>query len=130
MLEPLFSKVTGLHPATLQKKDLCHWCFPVNFSKFLTNLLQSSLVIFEIGLLKNFSISFQIRFKFISSSLQICYEFASEFALFVCLFLKFPSIRLKKMFTSSNPFQIRLKRGLIRFKMKRNLETILYCLKS
>ena len=30
-----FSKVAGLRPATLLKKRPWHWCFPVNFTKFL-----------------------------------------------------------------------------------------------
>ena len=30
-----FNKVAGLKPATLLKKRLWHWCFPVNFVKFL-----------------------------------------------------------------------------------------------
>ena len=30
-----FNKVAGLRPATLLKKRLWHWCFPVNFAKFL-----------------------------------------------------------------------------------------------
>ena len=30
-----FNKVSGLSPATLLKKRLCHSCFPVNFVKFL-----------------------------------------------------------------------------------------------
>ena len=30
-----FSKATGLKPATLLKKRPWHWCFPVNFTKFL-----------------------------------------------------------------------------------------------
>ena len=30
-----FYKVAGLRPATLLKKRLWHWCFPVNFTKFL-----------------------------------------------------------------------------------------------
>ena len=30
-----FNKVTGVRPATLLKKRLCHRCFPVNFAKFL-----------------------------------------------------------------------------------------------
>ena len=30
-----FNKVVCLRPATLLKKRLWHWCFPVNFVKFL-----------------------------------------------------------------------------------------------
>ena len=30
-----FNKVAALRPATLLKKRLRHWCFPVNFVKFL-----------------------------------------------------------------------------------------------
>ena len=30
-----FNKVAGLRPAILLKKRLRHWCFPVNFAKFL-----------------------------------------------------------------------------------------------
>ena len=30
-----FKKVAGLRPATLLKKRAWHWCFPVNFTKFL-----------------------------------------------------------------------------------------------
>ena len=30
-----FNKVAGLRPATLLKKRLWHWCFPVDFTKFL-----------------------------------------------------------------------------------------------
>ena len=30
-----FDKVSGYRPTTLLKKRLCHWCFPVNFVKFL-----------------------------------------------------------------------------------------------
>ena len=30
-----FDKVAGLRPATLLKKRLWHWCFPVNLTKFL-----------------------------------------------------------------------------------------------
>ena len=30
-----FNKVAALRPATLLKKRLWHWCFPVNFAKFL-----------------------------------------------------------------------------------------------
>ena len=30
-----FNKVAGLRRATLLKKSLWHWCFPVNFAKFL-----------------------------------------------------------------------------------------------
>ena len=33
--EPFFYKVAGLRLATLLKKRLWHWCFPVNFTKFL-----------------------------------------------------------------------------------------------
>ena len=34
-------RVAGLRPATLLKKKLWHWCFPVNFKKFLrTPFLQ------------------------------------------------------------------------------------------
>ena len=33
--EPLFNKVAGLRAATLLKKRLWHWCFPLNFAKFL-----------------------------------------------------------------------------------------------
>ena len=29
------NKVAGLRPATLLKKRFWHWCFPVNFAKFL-----------------------------------------------------------------------------------------------
>ena len=29
-----FNKTAGLRPATLHKKRLRHWCFPVNFAKF------------------------------------------------------------------------------------------------
>ena len=29
------NKVAGLRPTTLLKKRLWHWCFPVNFTKFL-----------------------------------------------------------------------------------------------
>ena len=36
----LFNKVVSLRPATLLKMRLSHWCFPVNFAKFLrTNFL-------------------------------------------------------------------------------------------
>ena len=31
----IFNKVAGLGPGTLSKKRLWHWCFPVNFAKFL-----------------------------------------------------------------------------------------------
>ena len=31
----LFNKVAGLRPASLLKKRLWHWCFPVNFATFL-----------------------------------------------------------------------------------------------
>ena len=31
------TRVSGLRPATLLKKRLCHRCFPVNFVKFLTS---------------------------------------------------------------------------------------------
>ena len=30
-----FDKIAGLRPATLLKKRLRHWCFPVNFVKNL-----------------------------------------------------------------------------------------------
>ena len=30
-----FNKVAGLRPATLLKKKLWHWCFSVNFAKFV-----------------------------------------------------------------------------------------------
>ena len=30
-----FNKVAGLRLATLLKKRIWHWCFPVNFTKFL-----------------------------------------------------------------------------------------------
>ena len=30
-----FNKVPGSRPATLLKKRIWHWCFPVNFAKFL-----------------------------------------------------------------------------------------------
>ena len=33
--ESLFNKFVGLGPATSSKKGLWHWCFPVNFVKFL-----------------------------------------------------------------------------------------------
>ena len=37
-----FNKVAGLSPATLLKKILQRWCFPVNFAKFLrTRFLQN-----------------------------------------------------------------------------------------
>ena len=29
-----FNKVAALRSATLLKKRLCHWCFPVNFAEF------------------------------------------------------------------------------------------------
>ena len=32
-------KVFCLSPATLSKKSLWHWCFPVNFAKFLRKLI-------------------------------------------------------------------------------------------
>ena len=35
MHQSLFFKVAGLSPVTLLKKRLWHWCFPVNFVKFL-----------------------------------------------------------------------------------------------
>ena len=31
----LFNKVAGLRPATLVKKSLSYWCFPVNFVNFV-----------------------------------------------------------------------------------------------
>ena len=34
-LSLFFSKVADLRPTTLLKKRLWHWCFPVNFVKFL-----------------------------------------------------------------------------------------------
>ena len=34
-----FNKVAGFRPAILLKKRLWHWCFPVNFTKFLENTL-------------------------------------------------------------------------------------------
>ena len=38
----LLDKVAGLTPATLLKKRLWHWCFLVNFAKFLrTSFLQT-----------------------------------------------------------------------------------------
>ena len=38
-----FNKVAGLTPATLLKKRHWHWCFPVNFVKFLrTPFLQNT----------------------------------------------------------------------------------------
>ena len=44
LCQSLFSnKVAGLRPATLLKKRLWHWCFPVNFPKFLrTPFLQNT----------------------------------------------------------------------------------------
>ena len=50
VLEPLLTKVTGLHPATLYTKKHHHWCFPANFAKFLSNLLQKQLFA---GILQN-----------------------------------------------------------------------------
>ena len=39
-----FNKVAGLRPATLLKNRLWHWCFPVNFAKFLrTPFLEEHL---------------------------------------------------------------------------------------
>ena len=35
MSEPLFNEVSGLRPAILSKKRSWHWCFPVNFAKFV-----------------------------------------------------------------------------------------------
>ena len=38
-----FNNVAGLRSATLLKKGLWHWCFPVNFAKFLrTPFLQNT----------------------------------------------------------------------------------------
>ena len=37
-LSLFFSKVAGVKPATLLKKRLRHWCFPVNFVKFIRTL--------------------------------------------------------------------------------------------
>ena len=36
MPDLFFNKVAGLEPATLLKKKLQHWCFPVNFAKVLS----------------------------------------------------------------------------------------------
>ena len=33
-----YNKVAGLGPVTLVEKRLWHWCFPVNFAKFLRTL--------------------------------------------------------------------------------------------
>ena len=42
--ESLYNKVAGLRPAILLKKRLRHWCFHVNFTKFLrTTFLQNTL---------------------------------------------------------------------------------------
>ena len=39
----VFNKVADLRPATLLEKRLWHWCFYVNFAKFLrTSFLQNS----------------------------------------------------------------------------------------
>ena len=39
-----FTKFTGLIPASLLKKRLRHWCFPVNFVTFLrTPFLQATV---------------------------------------------------------------------------------------
>ena len=35
-----FNKVAGLMSVTLLKKSLKHWCFPVNFAKFLRTLFS------------------------------------------------------------------------------------------
>ena len=35
-----FNKVSGIRPATLLKKKLQYWCFPVNFAKFLKHLFH------------------------------------------------------------------------------------------
>ena len=51
-----FNKVAALRPATLLKDRLCHRCFPVNFSKFLTLVQDKRLFFFQI-LSVNLSVS-------------------------------------------------------------------------
>ena len=42
VLESLFTNVAGLRPATLLKKILQHWCFPMKFVRFLgTSILKN-----------------------------------------------------------------------------------------
>ena len=43
-----FNNVAALRPATLLKDRLCHRCFPVNFSKFLTLVQDKRLFFFQI----------------------------------------------------------------------------------
>ena len=57
MPEPLFYKVVGLRPATLLKKRLWHWCFPVNFAKFLRTFFYRT----PLG-----DCFYRVRFKFIT----------------------------------------------------------------
>ena len=38
----LFNKVVGLKPATLLKKIFSHWCFPMNFAKYLRTLFYKT----------------------------------------------------------------------------------------
>ena len=39
-----FHEVAGLGPAALLKKRLWHWCFPVNFAKFLRTTFLKELL--------------------------------------------------------------------------------------
>ena len=43
MSESPFNKVAGLRPAALLKKRLWHWCFPVNFEKFLITSFSQNI---------------------------------------------------------------------------------------
>ena len=88
MPESLFYKVVGLKPATLLKKRLWYWCFPVNFAKFLRKpFLQNTsgqLLLFLLTLLlkisfkffKNFSLIFVIDIK----HYQVCVTFLFNFS--------------------------------------------------
>ena len=64
------------------------------------------------------------HFKFIQNQFQICFKFASKFALFLTSFQKFPLIGFRKLFTHFSLFQIYFRSKLICLKMKQNLEMI------
>ena len=77
-----FNKVTGLRPASLLEKRLCHRCFPVNFAKFLrTSFLAEQLRWLLLSLLLH-KCQKEVNFlKFSQWSLQFSHPICSQLTL-------------------------------------------------
>ena len=63
----LFNKVTGLWPATLLEKRLCHTCSPVNFVKFL----RTPFFIEHLWWLFRVSFLFKISWRVVAMELHV-----------------------------------------------------------